>query len=381
MVFATSGSNPNSLYDWLVVHSISGEDVARVLSKRSRLKVSYSESILSKVGTSPDGAWLLATKALAWKFPLHADYIHEAAAKIEVEFSKKNDGIARPFVLDRGANSYPYVSLPYAGTVSDLLSFAHELGHAVQLISAQGVFISPIMREIAAFLSELALLGYAEIKRPDLFESLRHEHSVEDRIYLGNDVQRLMFVFKDPNCKYEYRWNYPMARVLAAQIFRILPSENLWDVFSGEMNLPQLIRYDSQEKLMNKLENYLPSAPPPEQNHTMLNTYRSLGMMALLDIDYWQGPSEKTISDYYTTTIDHINDGSAFIAFSDDKKPIGYATWKYEQSDPGRINLTRQTAPFGDHLTLQKKVKSCFPYLAHVESLHDRSARKVQTAW
>lgn len=132
---------------------------------------------------------------------------------------------------------------------------------------------------------------------------------------------------------------------------------------------------------MNKLENYLPTVPEPEREFPALNTYRSLGMMALLDIDYWQGQSETPIDEYYSSLLDHINNNSAFIAFSRDKKPIGYATWQKDLDDPDAVCLTRQTAPFGDHLILQRKLQARFPNVKQVKSLHTRSSREVQVAW
>ncbi|MEP3637094.1 MAG: hypothetical protein ABJN14_07530 [Paracoccaceae bacterium] len=130
---------------------------------------------------------------------------------------------------------------------------------------------------------------------------------------------------------------------------------------------------------MNKAENYLTSALPPDNNHPNLNAYRSLGMMAILDIDYWQGHSDRTISDYYSSALPHFQKNTVLLSFSDDKKPVGYAIW--DNCDQGRVCVTRLAAPFGDHLKLLKELRALLPEGTKVNSLHERSACREQIAW
>lgn len=132
---------------------------------------------------------------------------------------------------------------------------------------------------------------------------------------------------------------------------------------------------------MNTIENYLPQAPEPDKDHPSINAYRSLGMMALLDIDYWQGESETPLGEYYTSRLTHMKNGTVLIIFSNDKRPIGYATWVFSEGVRDEVLITRQAAPFGNHLDLQEKVKKRIPHGTKVLSRHFRSAREVQAAW
>ena len=129
------------------------------------------------------------------------------------------------------------------------------------------------------------------------------------------------------------------------------------------------------------MDNYLPEVPEAETVRSAINAYRYLGMMLLLDIDYWQGESEKTIKEYYSTRLAHMHSRTALVGIGKERKPIGYAIWDAGKDDASIIRLKRQAAPFGDHLELQKKLEARLPENAKVLSYHARSAREEQVAW
>ncbi|WP_299769686.1 hypothetical protein [uncultured Tateyamaria sp.] len=318
---------------------------------------------------------------MAHQFPDHAEFILDVARKTQVEFVTEDDGVQRPFTLHRGAGDMPFVSIRYSGYGADLLAVAHEFGHAVQLAANPGQFIPPIHREIAAFLSERALLVYAYMPGSAIAGILQTAHRDDDAIYLGNDAVELAVAQQDPNAVYNYRWNYPVARMLAARAFRHQQPKELWSTFLGQTALLELTDLVGGGNMLNTNENYLPAVPKPDKEHPAINGYRSLGMMAQLDIDYWQGQSEMPIGDYHASLLRHVQDRSAFIAFSEEMIPIGYATWSRCPDDDEAIQITRQAAPFGDHLALQKHLKSHLKKHRTVTSRHARSAREVQTAW
>ena len=130
------------------------------------------------------------------------------------------------------------------------------------------------------------------------------------------------------------------------------------------------------------MKNYLPPLPKhDEQDAKALLAYRHLGVMALLDIDYWQGQSELPIGDYYEAAAEHLKDGTVFSKLDDERKPIGYATWKVDENNSNVVHLTRQAAPFGDHVTLQKAMKEKLPSGTTAMSINPRSSRKEQVVW
>ena len=112
-----------------------------------------------------------------------------------------------------------------------------------------------------------------------------------------------------------------------------------------------------------------------------LDAYRSLGAMVLLDIDFWEGQSEKNIDKCYHALLKSMQTQTAFIALGENKKPIGYITWD-KNSDSAPARITRQSAPFGDYIDLLKSWQNHLSDIpSNITSLHLRSARQEQVAW
>jgi hemolysin-activating ACP:hemolysin acyltransferase len=132
--------------------------------------------------------------------------------------------------------------------------------------------------------------------------------------------------------------------------------------------------------LAGQSQNYLPPLPAPDTTQPASDAYRALGAMALLDIDFWKGESERRIEDYYATLLHHLQNRTAFIALDEVRRPVGYATWRKAAGD-NTITLTRQAAPFGDHLLLQKALERHLGQESDVHAQHPRSARQEQMAW
>lgn len=130
------------------------------------------------------------------------------------------------------------------------------------------------------------------------------------------------------------------------------------------------------------MNNYLPPVPKhDEQDAQVLSAYRYLGVIALLDIDYWQGQSELSIGEYYENGAAHLKDGTLMAKLDDDRKPIGYATWTADSEDAKVVHITRQSAPFGDHIQLQKALQNKLPPGTMAMSINPRSSRKEQIVW
>ena len=129
------------------------------------------------------------------------------------------------------------------------------------------------------------------------------------------------------------------------------------------------------------MSNYFPKLPDRKNETTGLAAYRSLGMIVFLDLDYWKGQSETPIGDYYNNLASHIQARTAYVVIGNENKPIGYATWNVEGSDESKIEITRQSAPFGGHLVLQKALRAHLPNVTQALSKHDRSARRDQRVW
>ena len=379
----TTPTNPviyeYTVSDWLEIHSISLSSSIEAVSGVRRVSLAnFRTPRTDDFDLTADEAWSLAAQAIV-------DFVPELALDVKwlYDFCEKNlhaEAIEKPYTKERGKDQLPFVSLSYQGTPADALCVAHELGHALQYHLAKGRFIPPVLRELAAFVAEKALLGHIQKNRSELYETLHSAWQQDNRTYFGDDTANLLDALKSPAAPYTYRMNYPLARFLSDVMFDVLPRDERPKVFHGSLPLAECL-LNTHQNGAAQMNNYLPQVPEAEEDRPAVNAYRTLGAMALLDIDYWQGESEKSIEEYYSARLGHMQTQTAFVAIDDDRKPIGYATWETDPDDASIVRLKRQAAPFGDHLALQEKLQARLPENVTVLSHHSRSAREEQVAW
>ena len=374
-----------TLHSWLNAHEISRAQVLRAIAYVDRMLHCEhgvaNEANAGTLGVDAADAWQVATSALCSQFPEHAPSIVLAQGGVEVNFEAKEQQYELPYTLDRRPKLPPLVAMEYSGSPADILCVAHEFAHAVQIQLSSQHSIVPILREVAAFIGELALLRFLEEEKSPIAKAVRSAFFQENGAYLASDVAYLESALDDSSSPYNYRWNYPIARVLAVRLFELLPAEKLWQVFVGRFTLSECIEMADFPFTNAFTKNYLSPLPKDQISNPTVDAYRSLGMMVLLDIDYLQGRSEQTIEHYYADLLEHMKKQTAFIMLDNKKRPSAYATWCVNADNADRITLTRQSAPFGHHIALHKTLKARFPENFTVHSLHERSARRNQTAW
>lgn len=283
-----------------------------------------------------------------------------------------------PHTIDHGVGQPTEIRMAWRSSTSDLMCLAHELAHAVQLQLSAGSFMPPVARETCAFLGELALIEWARGNDSDLAAKLLRVWQDENQRYFGDDCELLLSALGDPESAYSYRMNYPLARAAAVVLWRAgADLQPLFRVGSDAMALLPLAKIADVAGLT---QNYLPPLPPPDTAQPAIDAYRALGAMALLDIDFWKGESERRIADYYASLLHHLQNREAFVALDEVRRPVGYATWR-KSADDNKVTLMRQAAPFGDHLLLQKALERHLGQESGVLALHARSARQEQVAW
>ena len=283
-----------------------------------------------------------------------------------------------PHTIDHGRGQPPEIRMSWQASASDLICLAHEVAHAVQLQLSAGSFMPPVARETCAFLGELALIDWARKTDTDLAASLLNVWKEENEAYFGEDCDLLRSALADPNASYTYRMNYPLARAAAIVLHR--SGADAQRLFRAGAEAMALLPLADIADLAGRLQNYLPPMPPHDAETPATNAYRALGAMALLDIDFWKGESERRIEDYYASRLHHLQTRTAFLALDDVHRPVGYATWRKAAGEDA-VTLTRQAAPFGDHLLLQKALQRHLGQDSDVLAHHERSARQEQTAW
>ncbi len=299
----------------------------------------------------------------------------------EIEFSTldpQGDGL--PHTIDRGPDRPVLIVLNWKGTPDDVICLAHEVAHALQIIFSDHKQMPPLAREVCAFLGELNVIAHARTSAPDLYPALCDVWPRENDAYLGSDIDLLAAALADPHAHYHYRQNYPIARLAAVELFNRGDGAWLCQLFSSGNDGMRHVPVIELANRAGDIANYLPAMPRPEPQTPAIDAYRSVGAMALIDIDYWEGRSETRIEDYYADLLRHLQDQTAFVALNEQRKPIGYATWSKAAQGDG-CTLTRQAAPFGDHLTLQRALERHLGDMAGMTARHARSARQEQVAW
>ena len=241
--------------------------------------------------------------------------------------------------------------------------------------------IPPSVREVAAFLGEMALIEHLTTLSHPASKLVVNEWHHQNKHYLGSDLRALNNDLSRPNAKYTYRQNYPPARILAYFLFRSVDREKLRAVFEGIWTLKDCLKAVLASTKVQNMKNYLPEIPVKQAELPAVEAYRSLGMMTCLDLEYWKGQSEKPIEEYYAGLLKHLQSQTSYIVIGEENKPIGYATWNVDPDNPDAVEITRQAAPFGDHLQLQKSIRARLPNARSASAVHERSARKEQVAW
>jgi hypothetical protein len=284
-----------------------------------------------------------------------------------------------PHAIGHGDGQPPEIRMSWQGSIPDLTCLAHEVAHAVQLQLSAGSFMPPIARETCAFLGELALIDWARRNQTDLAAKLLQVWRDENQRYFGHDCDLLRAALAEPeSAAYSYRMNYPLARAAAVVMWR--GGADLQRPFKAGSKAMSLLPLEKIADVVGLTPNHLPPLPSPDSNQPAIDAYRALGAMALLDIDFWKGESERRIEDYYATLLYHFQNRTAFVALDEVRRPVGYATWRKAAGD-NTVTLTRQAAPFGDHLLLQKALERHLGQESEVHAQNPRSARQEQVAW
>ena len=373
--------------DWTAVHKATASDIMsamRLIERtyaRSGNQEDYPKTNRAICHLSSQQAWFLAADSLSEIFPVASEIIHDVQCNCERDLSADSGRKGEPYTLDRGRDVYPYVSLHYKGRASDIITVAHEFSHAVQIHTGPDRFIPPILREIAAFIGELALLEHLKTTNSDIEGVIRAAWHRDNSIYFGEDTNNLYLALSEPDSPYTYRWNYPVARVLAEHLFGLLEKRELWQVFTGHWTLVQCMEAAQKADKIDAIQNSLPEAPPGDKDlPAALNAYRALGVMTLLDIARNKGPSENRIKIYYDDFFHHIREKTAFVSIGQDRKPVGYVTWEASTDSPDIACVKRLTAPFGDHLELIQKWKEHLPESVSVKAKYSRKAQEEKIA-
>ena len=96
----------------------------------------------------------------------------------------------------------------------------------------------PILRETCAFLAENWICRQKVWPHQKRLEQRRIEKQQRS---FARDRNILLAALRTPDAPYDYRWNYPIAQVLAEHRASALTSERLSALFAGKLDLKQIM--------------------------------------------------------------------------------------------------------------------------------------------
>ncbi len=372
---------------WLDFHRLDGVDVQDIIFAYEKASLIGSPFQTGHEDLDQNSPQILERSDALEKYIIPAfagvfgDYLNVSKVVDTIEFQPFEGSDQRiPHAVTHDSGNTPIIVMEWAGTPDDLICLAHEVAHVLQWSLSDTGLMPPVARETCAFLGEMFVIAHTRQQNHGLFNALVAVFEHENAAYLGKDIQALSAALMQPGTAYHYRQNYPVARLAAVQMFRRRPGQWIIDLFGGGADGMASLPIAAMANRAGDQQNYLPVLPQETAETSATQAYRSLGAMALLDLDYWEGTSQQRIEAYYATQLGHLQQGTVFIGLDLDHKPIGYATWTQSDTD-NKIMLTRQAAPFGDHLTLQKLLSKHAAMSDGVVSHHDRSGRQEQVSW
>lgn len=244
-----SGRRPSTghrMAEWLELHDLDATRLRTILARVRRLELgaAYSRRA-ARASLQPNPmpalqAWAVSARALARQCPPVSCAAERTHIQARTNFAPDEARFPRAFTLHDDGSGHPYVSCPYHGTVGDLMAVAHEFGHAVQLSASRGVQLPPVLREVCAFVSELALLAALQGDDPQCFALALRVWQADTRKQFTGDLARLEAALLEEATPYSYQWNYPVARILAMEASQALGPEEVGLLFGGRLKTPDI---------------------------------------------------------------------------------------------------------------------------------------------
>ncbi|MGM0824043.1 MAG: hypothetical protein ACQEUY_04905 [Pseudomonadota bacterium] len=373
--------------DWLALHGLNASEVEGVISAFCAGKLECSPLVLSTDNKASPRSDSISTQESCYKFivvPALArafdnDNEVQHLMRNQVDFLSLNDSEKTPCTVCHGSGNSPTVLMNWNGRAEDLLCLAHEAAHALQLLLSKHELMPPVAREICAFIGELLLLDYVKAHLPHLYASLLDVWHSENSFYLGDCVDALTDALNHPEISYHYYQNYPLARLAAVQVF-CETDKSVSALFSSGKEAMAYLPINQMASLAIGVRNPLPVLPPSDAEQAAVDAYRSLGVMALLDIESGSKASYQRIESYYLNLLNNLQERTAFIALDNDNKPVGYATWVESNSD-NNVVLTRQTALPNNRINLQHALEQYINMTKGVKASYTRKASREMLVW
>ncbi|MEX3315343.1 hypothetical protein [Sulfitobacter sp. PS-8MA] len=227
--------------DWLAHNGLTPALCLSILQSHPDLSAATEvERGFDPTDYSAEAVWKICATAAGARLPEIEDAVLTVFNKAQVNFSPDRDRYPRAFTLHDNGRGLPYISCPWQGCQNDLLTLAHEFGHALQIVASEERAMPPVLRETCASQSELWLIAELGKSDPRLSQKLANVFESRAHYTFVEDAPALHAALADPDRPYQYQWNYPLAQSLAWRFEQKLEDEMLVSVFQSLRSIEEL---------------------------------------------------------------------------------------------------------------------------------------------
>jgi hypothetical protein len=221
-----------TLADWLAAHDLTPDQCRRALQDPDAVQAGPAADPVWPI--EAQAQWRQIAQVLAACLPEGADSIALTLDTTRTDFSSTGRWGGRSFTLHDDGQGRPMVVCHLKARLSDLLTLAHEFGHATQIVAC-GAQVPPVLRELSACLAEGLVVRHWPWSSPALGQAAERLLAARGG---RKSARRLLAALDDPATPYDYAWNYPLARKLAGAR---MTAQDQWRVFAGQMVLADLM--------------------------------------------------------------------------------------------------------------------------------------------
>ena len=355
-----------TLIEWLNVNELTIDQVHSILARGWKLFATIDPSRVKPISynpkiNNPDLAWDLIAKAIIAFFPNQKDIIESVRKHTKTCFVVNPYNSQQAQTINEGKDNFPKIICPYSG--SDLLTLAHEFSHAVQIMASLNDATPPVARELCAFLGELALLEYVQEKKPRLFGALKYAWEAQNTSYWRENLPVLKDALSEIGGEYQYAWNYPIARILALELYKEKEGEQLWELFTKGSGSPL---YGEHLSVIEGLSSQVRTSPLAValDGNSVASHFSIIGVITILDILYSGSRARRKIESYAAELQKELRSNCIFLALNAERQPFGYCKFFERTSVRGVTYLATvlEVAPFGYQKSMQISFKNEHKY-------------------
>lgn len=235
----------HSIQDWLDLHRLKLNQAHVIVTQNPKIHSNYYANThnFTQVQTTIDAALTTFIVPAFYSFFGAKCWIDETIRSLGV--SVLSDVNQRPHIRDEGPTTGLTIYIGWRGTARDILFLAHEFGHAVQIKCSNHNFMPPMMREICAFCGEIIVLKYINSVSRRVYSEILPQWENLNISYYDSAKDKFLVEVRKTDNPYHYDLNYPLARLIAHNLFIKNTPSRILNFFSSGENAVKMIDYDN----------------------------------------------------------------------------------------------------------------------------------------